>query len=392
MADVAVQLEQIAGLLAPFADVIALRADEPEPPPWCETRGWSSFLLALEGDEVRLAERHGLPAALEVLERAPRDLRELCTAARRFTEPFLAGPKALDPIERERVPLRKRTQVAALVDHLRGLALPITRVVDVGAGHGHLTRALHTELEVAACGVERDGELVRVARALSGEHEIEFVELDFAESTVAFAPTDLVIGLHACGALGDALLRRAAASRAPVLLVSCCQQKIGAPARRPLSARGEALGLAWPRALLGLSNLSWGATAAESMRGREVRHALRLLLRHRGIDESVGSVAHGINKRRFRQSLTVVAEAALAQRGEPPPTELELRAATSRGVAEFARIRRLSLPRNLLGRLMELAIVLDRATFMAESGYAVSVRPMFDVDVSPRNLGVVAAP
>lgn len=390
MPDVRAELEQIAALLAPFADVIALRADEPEPPPWCERRGWSPFLLALTDDEVLRAERHGLPTSDAVLERAPSDLRDLCTAARAFTEPFLAGPKDLDAIERERVPLRKRTQVAALVDHLRGLSLPITRVVDLGAGHGHLTRALHSELEVAACGVERDGELVRVARALSREQDIAYVELDFGGSSIALLPTDLVIGLHACGALGDALLQRAAAARAQVLLVSCCQQKIDTAARRPLSSLGERLELTWPRPLLGLSNLSWGATAVESMRGREVRHALRILLRGRGIDESVGSVAHGINKRRFRQNLSVVADAALRQRKEPPPSASELCTAESRGVAEFARIRRLSLPRNLLGRLMELAIVFDRASYLAEQGYEVAVRSMFDIDVSPRNLGVVA--
>ena len=53
-------------------------------------------------------------------------------------------------------------------------------------------------------------------------------------------------------------------------------------------------------------------------------------------------------------------------------------------------MRRLGLPRGLLGRLLELALVLDRAVALEEAGHAVRVEPAFPAQVSPRNLALLA--
>lgn len=44
----------------------------------------------------------------------------------------------------------------------------------------------------------------------------------------------------------------------------------------------------------------------------------------------------------------------------------------------------------MLGRLLELALVLDRACFLIESGYEAKVLVAFAPEVSPRNLAVLA--
>lgn len=387
------QLERLGGLLAEHRDVLEGRVNEREPPLWSERRGWTEFLLGLDDDEVSLAERCGPDALTEALRRAPSTLAALYRDADALTHPFAAGPHHLDALEELRVPLRKRVQVAALVDDLRALAVPSRRIVDLGTGHGHLARALRRELDIATWGVDSDGARIAVARALAGGLDVTFVA-GAAEDTnvVVLTPGDLVVGLHACGALGDTLLARAAEGRAAVLLISCCQQKIDQPERRALSARGRTLELSYPRPLLGLTNLSYGEAALDNVRARGVRHALSRLLRARGLDVSVGDVAHGINKRRFRHGLSGVADTALSLRGQPPATSTELAAAIAESDAEFAVIRRLSLPRSLLGRVMELALVVDRAAFLIEQGYRVEVRPLFDITVSPRNLGIIARP
>ncbi len=384
-------LERTARLLTAMSDVLDGRVRDTVPPRWCESRGWSSFLLSLDDEAVHEAERVGLPAV--DLSRAPDDLRRVCDDIAAITAPFAHMPNAPPAIESDHVPLRKRPQVASLAAHLARLALPVTRVVDVGAGHGHLARALRLTLDVQTLGIEGDVDRVMVARSLARDRDIAFEHqfIGDGKGTLSLETGDLVVGLHACGALGDAMLRAAAAARARVVLVSCCQQKIDTPRREALSTRGQRLGLSYRRELLGLSNLAWGVGTAVSMRARATRHALRLLLRSRGITATEGDVAHGINKKRFRKDLATVAETAFAARGLAPATVEELTSHEALGRRAFGRIRRLSLPRNMLGRVLEIAIVLDRSAYLQEHDFDVSMVPMFDVDVSPRNLGIVGS-
>ena len=57
----------------------------------------------------------------------------------------------------------------------------------------------------------------------------------------------------------------------------------------------------------------------------------------------------------------------------------------------YARMRRLSLPRNMLARLLEIAVVLDRGAALEESGHAVQWASIFERAVSPRNLALFAS-
>ena len=45
----------------------------------------------------------------------------------------------------------------------------------------------------------------------------------------------------------------------------------------------------------------------------------------------------------------------------------------------------------MLGRLVEVAVVLDRAEHLRDAGYHVAVQPVFDQATSPRNLGILAS-
>jgi SAM-dependent methyltransferase len=379
------QLVRVALVLAPLGDVIAGRVIEPLAPVWATARGWAPWLSTLDDAAVALAERHGL-MALDLVD-APASLRELCDHVRDVVAPFHAGVRELDAIETTGVPWRKRTQVAALVAQCR-VHPGALRIVDFGAGHGHLARALARELGVEVVGVDRDAARVLRARGMEAPVLARFVVGD-AEA-IPLSQSDLLVGLHACGTLGDAIVERAAASMCSLLLVSCCLQKIVGDARAPLSETGQRAGLTIARPTLGISNLAWGKDAARALGGRSTRHALRLLLQSRGVVVAPGAEAHGINKKRFRHDLGAVAAPALERRGLDPVTTGELRHFAAEGRRQYAIIRRYSLPRNMLGRVMELAVVLDRGSFLEERGHRVRVGPFFDVSVSPRNIGLVA--
>jgi hypothetical protein len=130
---------------------------------------------------------------------------------------------------------------------------------------------------------------------------------------------------------------------------------------------------------------------AATLAAREARHALALLLARRGLVVAPGEEMRGLNRRRARRGLAEIAPAALALRDEPPPTAAELAAASADARRDYARMRRLSLPRALLARLCEVALVLDRAAALVEAGHAARVGVAFDVAVSPRNLLLAAS-
>jgi len=103
------------------------------------------------------------------------------------------------------------------------------RVVELAAGHAlvaHLLLLLDASSESA---VAIDAKWVPSADTLANmlvsrwprlEGRVERRVADLA--TVAVAAEDLVVSVHACGALSDVVLDRAVRARAPVALLPCC--------------------------------------------------------------------------------------------------------------------------------------------------------------------------
>jgi hypothetical protein len=145
-----------------------------------------------------------------------------------------------------------------------------------------------------------------------------------------------------------------------------------------------------------LSNLTSQTVGVETdiqltMRARQTRYALRCLLTARGLDIPPGAEMRGINRRRAHAGLRDIAGRALAQRGLAEATAAELSEHEDRAAQHFEIMRRLSLPRNMLARAVELSVVLDRAMLLHESGLAVCVAALFDRAVTPRNIALFAS-
>jgi hypothetical protein len=130
---------------------------------------------------------------------------------------------------------------------------------------------------------------------------------------------------------------------------------------------------------------------SENLRAREARLALRYLLRARGLDVGAGEEMRGVNRRRAQTGFSDLAAHALACRQLPSPTAIELRLFADVARRDYAVIRRLSLPRSLLARLIELAVVRDRATALEERGQAVAVAQLFEQRLTPRNTVLFAS-
>jgi len=396
------RLREALSVLAAALDIVEGPVDGAEPPDWCTQRGWAEFLLSLGARELAACEEHGLEAGLRNVPGAPRELLALAASVRQVTILPRLGVRAvsLPPAALRGVPARKREQLGALLGAAAPLAARAVRVVDVGAGSGHFARLAAELFQRKTLGLEREALRLRTAQRRAEERaesvgalDVRFAAADVGPDQLELESSDLAVGLHACGELGDRLVLAAGAARCDLLLCSCCFQKIRAPARAMLSRAGGAIVLKKP--MLGLANLTSQvtgveATLGENLRAREARLAVRRLLQSRGLAVAAGEEMRGVNRRRAQSGFSELARTVLAQRRLSPPTPAELRFHAHEAEREHASIRRLSLPRNLLARLVEVSVVLDRAAALEERGQCVRVGELFDQRVTPRNTVLLA--
>lgn len=407
------RLHEVLQILADSRDILDERVDL-ETPSWSERRGWTGFLLGVSDDELHRSEAEGFAPRAAGVAGVPASLAALAVAVNELTTLPAWQVAARDDggAEAQRdergVRARKRPQLAGLLGAVAGMAGQAERIVDVGSGSGHFTRQAAERFELEALGIERNPGRVAAAAARAEERAGErtaatgtagagvarFREVDASKEALGLEPGDLAVGLHACGGLGDKLVLSAAEVGCDVALVSCCLQKIEGPERAPLSR--AAAGLVLRRETLGLTNLTSQARGVETtieatMAARKARHALLHLLRARGEVVAPGEEMRGINRRRARAGLAEIAALALALRGLSPASADEIARHEREAGLRYAAVRRLSLPRNMLARLVEIAVVLDRAAALAESGHHVQVVTLFERAVTPRNIAVLAS-
>jgi hypothetical protein len=103
------------------------------------------------------------------------------------------------------------------------------RVVDVGGGHGLLAHVmlLLDDSSSEACVVERavPPSAGTLHASLTAEWRRLHSRVTFVTSAIvdfALQPADIVVSCHACGALTDEILERAAAAGASVAVLPCC--------------------------------------------------------------------------------------------------------------------------------------------------------------------------
>lgn len=389
--------ESAARLLADHRDVLAGRPDEGDAPVALAARGWAEWLLRLSDDALDAIEAGGHDAVWPA--DAPSGLRALIATARAVADVARAGGggDARGAARRRGETPRKRAQIDAFARVVAPLAAPAKRVIDVGSGHGHLTRDIAERIAVPVIGLERDAALAERARGLSSGASPSFATTDILRDGLSLRSDDLVIGLHACGELGDAMVESAARAGASVVLVGCCLQKRRAASRSPLcDSSGLASLLDLPRALLGLSNLSAGddgveATRAENLAARERRLALHRLLREAAFEVRLGAEIEGLNRRAAHGDLASLVARAFALRALDAPAAPALAVAAAWAAQHHSRIRRLALPRSLLARPLELFVLLDRALHLERHGFTVEIVELFPAAVSARNLTLLGS-
>jgi len=401
---VSLVLSRIA-LTAAYADVVALLADardivferaEGTAPWWAVERGWGDYLLGISEAALERADALGIARWFVSDPLCPPSLHALAGRSLAVTARIPSLPREAASVDFPFMNVRKRGEVAAILRLLREVFSDLSEIVDVGAGRGQLTTRAAAALSVPTLGLERDPQRVAVATALAGNLPVRFLTADVLSPTdnpllsLPAKPDRLLMALHGCGELGDALIEAAVATRSSVLLLGCCPQKIRGQQRDALLVGGPS----FPRKILGLANVLSRTEGIEgelrcALATKEARLALRYLLAARGTSVPAGEEMRGVNRRKANAGFAGFAQAVCAVRGLPLPTPSELAAAATQAHAHYLAQRRLSLPRSMLGRPLEIFLALDRARYLESHGYGVHVVELFPVATSPRNLAVV---
>ncbi len=380
-------LSRVAGLLTAYRDLLEQRTWDGIPGEALERRSWSESLLGLSDRELTQLEEQGaegsamsaLPRSLQLLGNLT---REACAVGQFFST-------SISCVRPQHVKQRKAEQISAFCRILESVLPHTERVIDVGSGHGHLTREIAAILPKPVLGLERSRSLTERASTLSKLENLTFQTVDVLGVELEIKPRDCLVGLHACGELGDRVTQYAAKHGASLALVGCCLQKQRAATRTPLWPPLEALSL--PQTVLGLSNLSLRAHGVEASRAdnlaaRERRLALYWLLREHAGPLNFGAELEGLNRRSAHAELGVLVELAFAARTLRCPSQQEILDSAARAKHVHGRARRLALPRTFLARVLELFVLLDRARFLCAHDFEVQLGELWPAQVSPRNL------
>ena len=144
-------------------------------------------------------------------------------------------PEGLEPADGEldvRRDARKKEQIASAAAHALALIdrTGAQRIVEVGAGSGHLGLLLAhlrprchvtlVEIKQYSCDVAR----TRISTLGLPNASVAQGSMDeYAGSGAGF---DMIVGLHCCGLLTDAMLSLAIARRAAACIVPCCYGQV----------------------------------------------------------------------------------------------------------------------------------------------------------------------
>lgn len=294
------------------------------------------------------------------------------------------------------VPGRKWQQIEAFASSLQ-FRQPTRHWLDWCAGKGHLGRLL-TEDGQSLCCLEYNAELVDAGQRLSQRHglQAEHRRQDVLCASVAnqLHAAHSPVALHACGDLHVRLLQLASHTGCQQLAVApCCYNRIQGDSYHALSVAAQASALRLSKDDLGLP-LSETVTAGNRVRRQRDQSMARrlgfdLLQRElRGIDEYLPTPS--LPPAWLNKNYADYCRDLAALKGLPSPPARDWLALEARGWQRLAEVRNLELLRNLFRRPLELWLVLDRALYLQEQGFQVSLGTFCPAQLSPRNLLLLA--
>ena len=286
---------------------------------------------------------------------------------------------------------RKLQQLDAFCALQPDTSLP---VVEWCAGKGHLGRLLAYRFAQPVLSVEWQQALCEQGSALATQFSLpqQFVQADVLNADIGqlLQPEQHLVALHACGQLHISMLQHAVQAKCKLIqLVPCCYHLIPQPHYSPMSALALQHNLQLDQNALKLV-VQGQVTAGERierLRQTEVtwRLSYELLRQHLLADTEYRPLA-SVAKHFFSGPFSEFALWAASQHQLTLPQGIDWHYWLQQGAARYRLVQRIELVRHLFRRPLEHWLLLDRALYLQQHGYSVSLQQFCEYEVTPRNI------
>ncbi|WP_116474786.1 methyltransferase [Zobellella maritima] len=381
MSDLAPLFQDISRLLRQY------HGDWQRYPFACTELPWSEWAEHLNGlDEAAV---DALEADDEAKWRFCADIRPEVAAINRLTLPALNRPQDTgNPRWSNGIPGRKWAQIR---DFASCISLD-TPFLEWCAGKGHLGRLLAIHSGRPVLSLERDPVLCRqgeeLAEKLDIDHQFVCDDALGADAHRLFKEEQQALALHACGELHLQFLRHGVRAGTRSLTLSpCCYHLIPQANYAPLSRLGRQLDLGLDRQdlRLPLQQQVTGGVRVRRLRHLELTWRLafdELQRALRGCDSYLPLPSFA--KRLLSGEFADFAAWACAEKGLALPPRLDSAYWLARAERRRLLVKRIELVRHLYRYPLELWLLLDRALFLLEQGYRVSLGTFTEQLNTPR--------
>lgn len=265
------------------------------------------------------------------------------------------------------------------------------------SGKGFLGRILASQSHQKVTSLEYQAPLCQSGQLEADKQQLPmtFIQGDALSEDVnqVFNSHQHAVALHACGDLHVSLIEKGVNHNLPAMTLSpCCYHLTSGAGYRALSSQGQRSSLTLSRSELRipLQELVTGGERVKRHRLLEMSYRLGLdLLLRKELQFDDYLPVPSVKKSQLSDGFTAFCYWAAEQKGFVLPS-CDFDEYLRQGTARYWRMEKLSLVQQLFKRSLELWLVLDKALYLQQSGYEVTVSEFCCREVTPRNLLIQA--
>jgi len=291
---------------------------------------------------------------------------------------------------------RKFTQLQDFVGALPANDQPI---LEWCAGKGHLGRMLAFNGAPSVHSIELQSHLCEQGQKSAQQQGLamQFSQADVLTDNTQdfFNPQTHAVALHACGALHQTFMHQASAAKVTQISFSpCCYHLFTENNYQAMSeqAKRSALNLTHRDLKLALQETVTAPSRVGKVRKTEVEWRLGFdALRKSLTGESAYVSVPSVNKAIFSDSFESFCKWAADKKAFKLPKDIDYNKFLLIGQARKKITERVELVRHVFRRAIEVWLVLDRALYLQQQGYNVSVSTFCEKQLTPRNILILAS-
>ena len=295
---------------------------------------------------------------------------------------------------------KKRHELSQIIHFIQNKVDNDSIILDIGGGKGHLSFSLNTHLNCECCVLDRDDKLLAYGRerALKEKKKINFFKHEIGVDTQGkYSQFDLMIGLHSCGDFAKYSLDFAIEAEVPQILhFGCCYSKMK---NKLFHLNEKAAGhIELNQRSLSAATLSFNAVDPMFFEFRNQIIDFKFTFYHYlakkfGDFEFIpmSNSRKSLYKLVIDQFFEITFDKYLPQLKCPSPKEV-IGFFESKANKELLNyLKRYYALQRYIGEFIEIYILMDRAMYLQDQGYKVSIQRIFNPELSPRSIGVFAS-